>query len=149
MDIDDDEDEDVASHFPACIAFMDAARRNGGRVLVHCTAGVSRSAAVVLAYIMHHARCSLERATMVLQAARPWCAHQRVCAQLHERAFSPASAWRRIRPNAGFVRQLREFEAGLEQARRKQEHQQQQQQRACELCNLQLRCARGRRCAPR
>lgn len=37
---------------PAC-AFIDAARRRRGRVLVHCFAGVSRSPSVVLAYLCH------------------------------------------------------------------------------------------------
>ena len=38
--------------YDAC-DFLDAVRAAGGRVLVHCSQGVSRSAALCIAYVMH------------------------------------------------------------------------------------------------
>lgn len=43
---------DISQHFAATSEFIEEARRNGGRILVHCVAGVSRSATVVLAYLI-------------------------------------------------------------------------------------------------
>jgi hypothetical protein len=41
------------------------------RALVHCRAGVSRSAAVVVAYVMHHKQWSLQQALDHVRARRP------------------------------------------------------------------------------
>ncbi|XP_061693365.1 dual specificity protein phosphatase 19-like isoform X2 [Syngnathoides biaculeatus] len=43
---------DIASHVEECGSFIDRAREQDGVVLVHCNAGVSRSAAIVTAYLM-------------------------------------------------------------------------------------------------
>lgn len=84
----DVETEDVASHFGAAVAFIADALAGGGRVLVHCGAGVSRSAALVAAYLCATQRCGAEQALRELTALRSCVA-----------------------PNAGFVRQLHEFAA--------------------------------------
>lgn len=42
----DTEDADLLQHFPRAIAFIQGALTSGGKVLVHCAAGVSRSATV-------------------------------------------------------------------------------------------------------
>jgi len=39
-------------HFQGCIGFIKEAITSGGSVLVHCYAGVSRSATIVIAYLM-------------------------------------------------------------------------------------------------
>ena len=44
--VDDEEHEDLLSWFEPGIAFITAAIAAGGRVLVHCVAGVSRSPTV-------------------------------------------------------------------------------------------------------
>lgn len=46
IDVADEEHEDLLHHFPAAIAFIHAALTPGGKILVHCVAGVSRSATV-------------------------------------------------------------------------------------------------------
>jgi len=45
--------QNLPSHFPAAFKFIDSAKRSaGGRVMIHCTAGISRSAAISIAYLM-------------------------------------------------------------------------------------------------
>ena len=62
------------AHVPASNAFIDGALRGGGAVLVHCFAGQSRSAALVMAYLMEAAGRSMMQAWDAARAARP-CAH--------------------------------------------------------------------------
>ena len=115
----DDTDEDLLSHYPACEAFIDQARSSGGTVLVHwsvsttsaciiilykqdsnqppslplslCSnAGISRSASIALAYVMHKERLSLEQAYDRLRLTRS-----------------------KIRPNTGFMEQLTDIQHKL------------------------------------
>jgi atypical dual specificity phosphatase len=64
--------------------------RKRGAVLVHCAAGVSRSASLCLAYLMKYHRVSLAEAHAWVKARRPV-----------------------IRPNGGFWRQLIDYERKL------------------------------------
>ena len=82
----DAETEDVASHFGAAVGFITDALAGGGRVLVHCGAGVSRSATLVAAYFCATRRCSSATALAELKALRSCVA-----------------------PNSGFLRQLDAF----------------------------------------
>jgi protein-tyrosine phosphatase len=52
VSVPDTEATDIARHFGKVVSFIDAARRVGGRVLVHCSAGMSRSVTLVLAYLL-------------------------------------------------------------------------------------------------
>lgn len=87
-------DFDISQHFPVAMRFINAAQRSGGRVLVHCHAGVSRAPTIVLAYIMTYARLPLRLAWEYLRDRRPV-----------------------IRPNPGFVRQLRQLDERLDRRR--------------------------------
>ncbi|XP_028029628.1 dual specificity protein phosphatase MPK-4-like [Bombyx mandarina] len=76
--------EDLISHLPTTNNYISEAIDSGGTILVHCYFGVSRSAAVVIAYIMKkYGLC-------------------------YEEAFSLVKNKRRfIGPNVGFVAQLK------------------------------------------
>lgn len=48
--VDDSEYADLLIRLPSACEFIDSALAQGGRVLVHCVMGISRSATVVAAY---------------------------------------------------------------------------------------------------
>jgi len=88
--IDDIETADIKQYFDTINQFITSVKVYGGRVLVHCAAGVSRSATAVLAYLMATKRMSY-------QQARDYVLHRRPC----------------ICPNDGFEKQLLEYEGVL------------------------------------
>ncbi|KAF4070419.1 hypothetical protein AMELA_G00285330 [Ameiurus melas] len=53
---------DIRVLFPQAIHFIDSVKESGGRVLVHCQAGISRSATICLAYLIHARRVRLNEA---------------------------------------------------------------------------------------
>lgn len=82
----DMESENLLDYLDVCLDFIDQSRKEGG-ILVHCFAGVSRSAAIVTAYLMKTEQLSQEDA---LESLRKSC--EFVC------------------PNDGFLEQLKMFE---------------------------------------
>lgn len=76
-------DTDITAFLEECNSFIDQARDQNGVVLVHCNAGVSRSASIVIGYLMTQERLSFREAYSQVQSARP-----------------------SARPNAGFYQQL-------------------------------------------
>ncbi|KAJ1732997.1 tyrosine protein phosphatase yvh1 [Coemansia sp. Benny D160-2] len=86
VSIDDLPEENLIQYFPECNAFIAGAIEAGGRVLVHCMAGQSRSAAVAAAYLMQKNALTAEQALDMLRERRP-----------------------QINPNEGFVAQLQLF----------------------------------------
>lgn len=56
----DESDLVEALKFQVAFDFLDKVRAEGGRVLVHCQCGVSRSATVIIAYCMREAAVALE-----------------------------------------------------------------------------------------
>jgi hypothetical protein len=91
----DDESHYLKKEFDDCIEFIENARKNRMNVLVHCMAGISRSATVTIAYLMKSYNFSLEEAFKYARSKRPV-----------------------IRPNDGFYYQLTEFEQELAQRTR-------------------------------
>lgn len=71
LELDDDDDEDVASAFAAAIAFIADAKAGGGLVLVHCVAGMSRSVALVIAWLLFAERMNLRAALDLVRERRP------------------------------------------------------------------------------
>ncbi|KAI7834370.1 protein-tyrosine phosphatase-like protein [Kickxella alabastrina] len=58
-------------YFPACNEFISGALAVGGRVLVHCMAGQSRSATAAAAYLMHEQKLTAEQAVQAVKQRRP------------------------------------------------------------------------------
>ncbi|KAK7445733.1 hypothetical protein VKT23_014728 [Stygiomarasmius scandens] len=68
--VDDIDYADLLIHFPSAINFIQTSLRDGGVVLVHCDQGVSRSAAVIAAYLMYTQRISSVQALETVRRAR-------------------------------------------------------------------------------
>ncbi|XP_058483551.1 dual specificity phosphatase 28 isoform X2 [Solea solea] len=86
----DDPSEDLYGHFDLCADAIQGEEEVGGRSVVYCKNGRSRSAAVCIAYLMKHGRLSLTDAIQKVKTAR------------HV-----------IDPNPGFMIQLQRFEEVL------------------------------------
>ena len=56
--------------FYECIEFLDAARSAGGKVLVHCVQGVSRSVSVVIAYLIFKEKMNYDEAYEFVKSHR-------------------------------------------------------------------------------
>lgn len=82
--------ENLLAHLYKALDFVDQARRQGGRILVHCFAGISRSVSVSIAYLMWAFELSLDTAMQLVKTHRD-------CAS----------------PNLNFVGQLMMFERTL------------------------------------
>ncbi len=61
----------LGAYLPSALAFIARGALAGGATLVHCNAGVSRSGAVVVAWLQHAAGLTLHDAYAAARAARP------------------------------------------------------------------------------
>nr|XP_033798620.1 dual specificity protein phosphatase 5 [Geotrypetes seraphini] len=86
--VEDNHMADISSHFQEAIDFIDTVRRAGGRVLVHCEAGISRSPTICMAYLMKTKKFRLEEAFDYIKQRRSV-----------------------ISPNFGFMGQLLHYES--------------------------------------
>lgn len=82
--------QDLAKYFDECSDKIHEIGRSGGRTLVHCVAGVSRSASICIAYLIKHNSMSLREAYFFVKEKR--------CI---------------IRPNIGFFKQLIQYEKNV------------------------------------
>lgn len=94
MDVDDEEGQDLMPFLQRAIDIIDGCLSSGNRILVHCFAGVSRSATIVLAFLMQKRLTLKEPGKSALQCAFKCVKSVRNC----------------IDPNPGFIRQLMAFE---------------------------------------
>lgn len=68
---DDPQDTDIlVSHFPVVVRSIDAVLSRGKSVLVHCRAGMQRSAATVAAFLMYKYRLSAKDAMKAINAKK-------------------------------------------------------------------------------
>jgi len=81
---------DLTEHFEKCFDFIHEHRKNGRGVLVHCMAGVSRSATIVIGYLMRYQN-------MDLKTAYQFVKKKRTC----------------IGPNKGFIQQLMQYDKNV------------------------------------
>jgi len=72
-EIQDNPEEIIYVLVKPCIEFINHVKEHQGRVLVHCEAGVSRSASIVVAYIMYCAGPSMDSTTAIelVKTSRP------------------------------------------------------------------------------
>ncbi|KAL8619751.1 hypothetical protein ACOMHN_025837 [Nucella lapillus] len=84
--------QNLKQYFEEAIEFIDDARQQGANVLIHCHAGVSRSATITIAYLLKHTRLAMGDAYKFVKAKRGI-----------------------ISPNFNFLGQLLEFEQDLNQ----------------------------------
>ncbi|NXX75165.1 SSH1 phosphatase, partial [Urocolius indicus] len=92
----DEETTDLLAHWNEAYHFINKAKKNRSKCLVHCKMGVSRSASTVIAYAMKEFGWSLEKAYGYVKQKRSIA-----------------------RPNAGFMRQLLEYEGILDASKQR------------------------------
>jgi protein-tyrosine phosphatase len=80
----------IQKHFEECFQFIEESKENNEKILVHCHAGRSRSATIVIAYLMKSQKMNLQEALDHVKEKR-----------------------KIIRPNDGFMEQLKHFEKSL------------------------------------
>ncbi|KAK9009227.1 hypothetical protein V6N11_035772 [Hibiscus sabdariffa] len=107
----DNEDSNISSIFEEVCDFIDHVEQTGGRVLVHCFEGKSRSATVVIAYLM------LRKNLTLLEA---WNSLKR--------------AHRRAQPNDGFARILLDLDRKLHGKVSMEWHQRKPMMKVCPIC---------------
>lgn len=62
--------ENLSKHFAPCIRFIKTAIKNGGACFVHCYGGVSRSATIVVAYLIQELGMSTFEALSLVKSKR-------------------------------------------------------------------------------
>jgi len=67
----DSETQDIIPSSRLGVVFIDDTLRRGGRVVVHCARGISRSAAIVVAYLILRRAMSFDDALLFVQSRRP------------------------------------------------------------------------------
>ncbi|XP_056140189.1 uncharacterized protein si:dkey-175m17.7 [Lampris incognitus] len=86
----DNSKQNLRQYFEEVFEFIEEAHQSGKGVLVHCQAGVSRSATIVIAYLMKHTLMTMTDAYKYVRSRRPV-----------------------VSPNLNFMGQLLEFERDL------------------------------------
>ena len=62
--------ENIECIFYECIKFIDNVKEKGGRVLVHCIQGISRSVTLVMAYLIYKNKITYDKAFNIVQSKR-------------------------------------------------------------------------------
>ncbi len=83
IEIDDSLEQDLSNYIQEVLDFIAESQRNNSNVLVHCVSGISRSASIVIAYIMKQHQMNYDQAFSYVKRKRPT-----------------------IRPNSNFIEQL-------------------------------------------
>eukprot|EP00118_Oscarella_pearsei_P023180 m.273994 g.273994 ORF g.273994 m.273994 type:complete len:272 (+) comp40581_c0_seq22:789-1604(+) len=70
ISVEDSLSENLSPHFEVAVSFLENVRQSSGRVLVHCSRGVSRSAAFVIAYLIKNNQWTLDTALKYVKERR-------------------------------------------------------------------------------
>lgn len=70
LDVADIPSQNLLQHLPQSTEWIGNAVKRGGRVLVHCYAGISRSAAIITAFLMSEHKISAECANQLVRKAK-------------------------------------------------------------------------------
>ena len=62
--------ENIECIFYECIEYIESVKEKGGRVLVHCIQGISRSVSIVMAYLIFKEKYSYDKAFTLVQSKR-------------------------------------------------------------------------------
>ena len=76
--------QDILQHFEEAIAFIEQALASNGIILVHCFAGISRSASCVIAYKMKKYKMTSNEAHMAVSEKRCVCPNEAFSGQLYQ-----------------------------------------------------------------
>lgn len=92
LDLDDTVDFPIEEFLPSAHSFIDSSRNtaSSSSILIHCKAGMSRSAAIVISYLMKQYQFSLHKAMYHSIEKRP-----------------------EVSPNKGFIKKLQVYEKSL------------------------------------
>ena len=85
--INDNHTENAIKYFKITNRFIDDAVNSGGKILIHCKLGISRSAAIIIAYLIKYYGFNFNSALKFIKKQRD-----------------------RINPNAGFIELLKQYE---------------------------------------
>ena len=108
--VEDRTDDDLLGYLDYTIRWIRDALAQDGRVLVHCVWGMSRSASVVVAYLIAARSMSLDEALRIVRARR-----------------------RIARPNSGFMDQLKVYERVTRMREAHEKRRREQSERGAEL----------------
>ena len=85
--LDDSPDQNILKYFKDAFDFINEAAITKGKIYIHCVMGISRSASIVIGYLMYMNKLSYNEAYMHVKSKR-----------------------QQISPNSGFIQQLQHFE---------------------------------------
>ena len=90
MRIKDTEDFEIINYFDEASELINNCKLKGSVLLVHCKFGISRSASIIIAYLIKYNKLKVEDALRFVKEKRS-----------------------KIKPNKGFINQLYEYEKRL------------------------------------
>jgi protein-tyrosine phosphatase len=87
IEIDDSLEQSLSNYIREALDFISESQKNNSKILVHCVSGISRSASIVIAYMMDKYKMNYDEAFTYVKTKRPT-----------------------IRPNTNFIEQLNKLQ---------------------------------------
>ena len=95
LQLEDKQDTDIISFFEQAFNFIESAKKNGKKILIHCKLGISRSPSILIAYLIKYMNFTALSALDFVKTKR-----------------------KQIQPNPGFLCQLCSFERLISKSRK-------------------------------